>query len=277
MKLKFFLFFMSFLFIYVDGNAQYRRKTGKYSIGAGTFFMEVGYLRSFYANSTANFVGNGYDFTLKGMQAKDIPSGGFPQFNARMGYFFTNNWAIAIGVDGMKYAAKDSSTVLLSGNINAGVDNEWSGNYNNEETFMAKDHFYYANASGQYYIHADALYSLYLFRRDRFALPLYVGLGLGPLVSKNDFTFSGRRDLATTSLSGYGVNASIGFRFEFFNHLFLQLQGDGGLIHQLKVKNRPNTSTATSKQFYFYSALKMNIGFNFYFRPKNACDSCPKW
>lgn len=277
MKLRIVCLIVILFFSSIDIHAQYKRKSGKYSIGAGAFFLDFGYLMAGYSNSNLHLVGSGYDFTLKGVKATDIKIGGVPQFTARAGYFFTNNWAIAAGVDHMKYAIKDSVQVLLSGNINPGIDKEWSGDYLNESVYTSKNHFYYANTKGQYYIHADAIYSVYLVRTDKFAMPIFVGPGIGALVSINELNFAEKHDLATKSLSGYGINGQLGFRLEFFNHVFLQVQGDGGFMHQLKVANRPNIPAAITKQSYFYGAVKFNLGFNFYFRPKNACDSCPKW
>lgn len=270
---------MLFVFASTHVQAQYKRKANKYSIGAGAFFVDFSYLRAGYNTSNLHLTGSGYDFTMKGLKAHDLKLGGFPQFSARAGYFVANNWAISVGVDQMKYVMRDSTQVLLSGTINPFVDDEWSGNYTNEEVTAEKNHFYYGNTKGQYYIHADAIYSVYLFRSKdgKFALPIYGGLGLGGVLSINELNFAGKHDLETRSFSGLGVNAQLGIRLEFVQHFFLHFQSDGGFIQQLKVATRPNIPAATAKQFYLYGALKFGLGFNFYFRPKNACDSCPKW
>ena len=56
---------------YYKGN--YKKKA-KNSMAEGTAFVSWGYNRSAYTRSNINFVGTGYNFTLKGVKAVDRPS-----------------------------------------------------------------------------------------------------------------------------------------------------------------------------------------------------------
>ena len=94
--------------------AQQPPKNNKRSTAKGAMFVYWGYNRSVYTKSNLRFIGPGYDFTLKGVEAKDRPSENFktyvsltdftvPQFNFRVGYNIKKNWAISLGYDHMKY------------------------------------------------------------------------------------------------------------------------------------------------------------------------------
>ena len=99
--------------------AQHKRMKKKVSYAEGTLFGYWGYNRSGYSKSNIRFVGPGYDFTLKGSVARDNPSPfdgsvyfnpnkiTIPQFNARVGYYFKDHWAISFGYDHMKYIFAD--------------------------------------------------------------------------------------------------------------------------------------------------------------------------
>lgn len=269
--------------------AQLRKsRAPKYSIGRGTVFGYFGINRATFSSSDLHLTGGGYDFTMKGFQATDVPFNSSNtylqpvksfQYNARLGYFFKDNWAIAIGVDHLKYAMRDSIDVLLNGNIDSQVGTPWSGVLNNQKASLSKNDFFYGNINGQYYVHAEGIYSVYMYRSDNggFAIPALAGIGLGGILSSNDFRFGGQTSLSTMSMSGIGVSGQLAVRLEFFNYLFLQIEGSGGRIQQFKVQNRSNDVNAFAKQGYWYGMLQLDLGINLYFRSKNACDSCPKW
>lgn len=274
----------------LDVNAQYKKKPAKHSIGKGALFLYWGYNRAGYTRSNLNFVGSGYDFTLSGVSAKDRPSHELktyfdpksftvPQFNVRAGYYFKDNWSINFGYDHMKYVMRDNNHVLLSGTINPGVDNEWSGTYTNEEVTTHADHIHYENTDGHNYIHAEIMNSIYLYRSQnkKFAIVASLGAGAGGILSFNDFNFGGVKHMKTISMSGYGINALAGIRFEFFNHLFLQAEMSGGFMHQVHVKNRPLINTAYTRHAFGYGMGQINIGGIIYIKSKNGCGTCPKW
>jgi len=72
----------------------------------GKAFIYWGYNRAYYNKSDIHFKGDGYDFTLYDVEAKDMPEPfdadvyfnikklSIPQFNFRAGYFFSDNWLI---------------------------------------------------------------------------------------------------------------------------------------------------------------------------------------
>lgn len=273
----------------------------KISVAQGTLWGYWGYNRSAYTKSNLRFIGPGYDFTMQNVVAHDNPvkiGGGtyinpktisVPQFNARIGYYFKDHWAISFGYDHMKYIMANENEILLSGEISPGVDNtalNWNGIYNSEPITTDRNYFHYENSDGLNYLRFELTRSDMLFGlggENQFIITSNLGVATGGLLSFNDFTFGGdvinggKKNTRTISMSGYGISAHVGLRFEFFRHVFLQSTLSGGFHHQLAVHNRPTDASAITKHKYGYGELHTVVGFLFYIRPTNSCDSCPVW
>ena len=289
-----FVFLLIFAPLSAQSQTQWSKKKQKISVAQGTLFGYWGYNRSAYTKSNLRFLGPGYDFTMQGVEASDNPSrigsGHYidlkkitvPQFNARVGYYFKDHWAISFGYDHMKYIFNDQNEVLLSGQIDPGVDTETnlSGIYNAEPITTDRKTFHYENSDGLNYLRFELTRSDLLFGfgdKKQFMITSNLGVGAGTILSFNDFTFAGKKNVRTISMSGYGISAHVGLRFEFFRHVFLQSTLSGGFHHQLAVKNRPNDPSAITKHKYGYGELHTVLGFLIYLRPTNSCDSCPVW
>lgn len=281
------LILCSFSIVFGQG---YKKKSPKNSLGKGAMFLYWGYNKAIFSTSKMNFVGPGYDFTLSQVKASDRPSMDLktyfnpktfsvPQFNIRAGYFFNNRWAINIGYDHMKYVVDEQDNVPIHGRINPGVDPLWSGDFNGETVSINENHFHYENTNGHNYLKAELMYGLYLYRtKDKnFAISSLFGVGMGGILSYNDFTFAGKKDMVTVAMTGYGMNAQVGIRLEFFKHFFLQSEFSGGFMHQVKVRNRPNNPDVYTRHFFGHGMFQANIGGIIYIRSKNDCNSCPNW
>jgi hypothetical protein len=285
------LFFV-FILIANFSEAQISRKKKKISHAEGTLFGYWGYNRSFYTRSDLRLIGEGYDFTLRNARAKDNPSPiseiktyvdptriTVPQFNARIGYYIKNRYAISIGYDHMKYIFRDQNEVLLNGTIAEGVDPLWSGTYVNEAVVTDRNHFHYENSNGLNYLRANITRTdLWLRTKNKkVSVTSNVGIGLGGILSYNDFKFGGKEDRVTISMSGYALSAHGSLRFEFFNHVFLEGEMAGGFMHQTYVRTRNNDRFSHAKQKYGFSMFSTQIGFFMYLKKVNNCDDCPKW
>lgn len=266
----------------------------KTSFARGTMFAYWGYNRSWYSKSAINFIGPGYDFTLKGSRATDNPApfnfGTYfnpkniseSQFNVRVGYYIRNHYAISFGYDHYKYLFADGNQVLLSGTINPGVDTvtDWSGSYNNEAITTNRNTFHYENSNGLNYLRFELSRTDQLFktgRKDAFVISSNLGFGFGGLFSVNDFNFGGKQDIDTKSLSGFAVSGHASLRFEFLRHVFIQTGFSGGFMNQSHVRTRFNEPNAYAKQKFAYSSFETSLGFLLYIRPTNDCNSCPNW
>jgi hypothetical protein len=272
-------------------SAQLTKKVKKVSYGKGTLYGYWGYNRCAFTKSDIRFRGQGYDFTLRNSVAKDNPSHKFseyidlgnitvPQFNTRIGYYFKNHYAISFGYDHMKYIFQDKNQVLLDGRIDQGVDTVWNeGTYVNKPVVTDRNHFHYENSNGLNYLHVELTRSDMLYRTNnsKFAISTNFSLGAGGILSFNDFNFGQQKDMVTISMSGYSLSAHAGLRFEFFNHVFLQAEGSGGFMNQVRVHTRPNDPTAYASQKYGFVMGHIVAGFFLYLKPTNNCDDCPKW
>lgn len=267
-----------------------KRQKPKNSMAKGTGFVYWGYNRSAYTRSTINFIGAGYDFTLKGVKATDRPStkiGEYlnpttftvPQFNFRAGYNFKNYWNISVGYDHLKYVMVHGPEYLLNGRINSGIDPNWSGNLYDKLVVTNEEDFHYENSNGMNYIRLELtkVRNIIRNRSDNFTLSYLLGISGGTLLSFNDFTFGGKKDVATVSLSGVGISGHAGMRFEFFKYVFLQTNVATGLMRQMNVRTRANEYSALAKQTFGYFEGSVVLGALFYIRPTNSCDSCPAW
>ena len=268
-----------------------RKKNNKVSYAKGTLFGYWGYNRSAYTKSDLRLVGPNYDFTLRDATAHDNPSPidlkvymdfkriTVPQFNARVGYYFKDHYAVTFGYDHMKYIFDDGNKVLLDGTIAPGVDTVWSGTYNNEPVVTNRNNFHYENSNGLNYLHFELLRTDQWLRtrNKKFAISTSYGIGAGGLLSFNDFNFAQRFDRVTISMSGFALSAHASARFEFFNHVFLQAEVSGGYMNQTRVRTRPNDRSAYAKQMYGYGMVNTVIGFFLYLRPANGCNDCPHW
>ena len=261
------------------------------SFPEGTLFGYWGYNRAGFTKSNIRFVGPGYDFTMAGAVAYDRPEEfgaryfdpsrfTVPQFNARIGYYFKDHWAISFGYDHMKYIFADNNQVSLSGTIDPSVNAEWSGTYNAEPVVTDINNFHYENSDGLNYLRFELTRTDMLIKagnNDWFAISTNAGIGLGGILSYNDFTFAGQKDVRTISMSGYGLSGHLGVRFEFFRHIFLQTSFGGGFMHQVKVRTRPNDPSSFARHAFGYMEMNGVIGLLLYVRPTNSCDSCPVW
>jgi len=264
----------------------------KKSTAAGTMFFYWGYNRSVYSPSTIRFIGPGYDFKLNGVEASDRPSTDIseyvsfktitvPQFDVRIGYNFKRNWAISLGYEHMKYVMKHGPTYKLNGYISPGIDlgNGWSGTYSDQEVVTNESTFHYENTNGLNYINAQLtnVFKIYQTQKGRIALTTMMGVGAGPILSFNDFTFSGEKSMETVSLSGVGLSGHFGLRAEFFKHLFLAANVQGGFIGQYHVKTRANDYDSHAKQAFLYGQRDLVLGALFYLKQKDKCNICPNW
>ncbi|MEY3742944.1 MAG: hypothetical protein RL371_1855 [Bacteroidota bacterium] len=284
------IFLMALMLCSTGLHAQFSKQ--KKSTGPGTLFFYWGYNRSIYSPSSIRFIGPGYDFKLKGVEAVDRPSQDFseyvslntftvPQFDVRIGYNFKRNWALSFGYEHMKYVMKHGPTYYLSGTISPGIDQAtgWSGTYSGDSVVTNESTFHYENTNGLNYINVQLtnVFKIYQSGKGNFALTTLMGVGAGPILSYNDFTFAGEKSMETVSLSGVGASGHFGLRAEFFKHVFVAANLQGGFIGQYRVKTRPNDYDSHAKQAFLYGQRDIVVGALFYLKQSDKCNSCPNW
>lgn len=272
--------------------AQVRNHKKKHSTGAGSLFFYWGYNRSYYTHSNIRFVGPDYDFKMKDVKASDRPDkfdpGVYfnpttitvPQYNARIGYYFRDKWAISFGVDHFKYVMNDRNDVTLDGFIGLSADSAMAGTYKNQRFVTDRDKFHYENTNGCNFLRFELMRSFDIFElgnKRQVALTANLGASLGPALTFNDLNFGGNHTFATVSLSGYAAALNGGLRLEFFKHFFVQMNSGLGFFHLTHVRTRPDDRNSFARQAFGYSEYNAAAGAIFYLRGKNGCDSCPHW
>jgi hypothetical protein len=241
-------------------------------VNKGKFFVYWGWNWASYTDSDIRFKGNNYDFTLRNVKSHDTPSEfsfkkyfGItnitkPQTNARIGYFFKENYTISIGLDHMKYVVNNDQFVNIDGNINIG-NSKYDGTYNAQPIQLTEDFLRLEHTDGLNYINVqlyrfDDISSWFGLSSDNLQINLTEGIGIGVLYPKTDTTLLGNERHDDFHLSGYGVSAGFGLNITFLKHFFIQADVKAGYINMSDIKTSLNPLDSASQSFLF---LQNNI------------------
>ena len=241
-------------------------------VNKGKFFVYWGWNWASYTDSDIRFKGNNYDFTLRNVKSHDTPSEfsfkkyfGItnitkPQTNARIGYFFKENYTISIGLDHMKYVVNNDQFVNIDGNINIG-NSKYDGTYNSQPIQLTEDFLRLEHTDGLNYINVqlyrfDDISSWFGLSSDNLQINLTEGIGIGVLYPKTDTTLLGNERHDDFHLSGYGVSAGFGLNITFLKHFFIQADVKAGYINMSDIKTSLNPLDSASQSFLF---LQNNI------------------
>jgi hypothetical protein len=251
----------------------------------GEYFVYWGYNRSDYAKSDITFKGKGYDFTLYDVVAKDLPIAfspkeyfdvtrlSIPQYNFRVGYFFSDHWCLSFGTDHMKYVMVDDQTASISGHISAKVSDPditvnpaYVGDYDHK-TFVinSKDFLTYEHTDGFNYAHfeLDRYDRLWKAKNNIQGVDWLVGMGAGALIPRTDsYLFTvGRNN--HFNFAGYGLSLKTGLRLDLSRRLFFQADVKGGFtrLNDVHTTGREGDYAQQSIWFgEFYGALGYKFG-----------------
>lgn len=222
----------------------------------GNLYCSWGYNRAFYSKSDIHFTGEGYDFTITNLTARDQPGGHdfltyikpnmftIPQFNWRLGYFLSDKNFITFGSDHMKYNM-DKQVTLLTGTITGAVN---PGNYNNTEVLVGEGaesgvyqpsvidsmprgfvaEFEHCDGLNDFAFELGHLEQLWISKNNKHAFSAQGTIGAGMIIPDSDSDVLGhepRHDMEEGKkayhLAGYSLSASIGLQFDFYRHFFL--------------------------------------------------------
>jgi hypothetical protein len=245
-----------------------QKDTQKKVVNKGKFFAYWGWNWASYSGSDIRFKGNNYDFTLSNVKAQDTPSKfsfkkyfGItnitkPQTNARIGYFFKENYTISIGLDHMKYVVDNDQFVGVNGNINIG-NSKYDGVYSGQEVQLTADFLRLEHTDGLNYINLevkrfdniDHWFGLHL---DNLQINLTEGFGAGVLYPKTDTTLLGKERHDDFHLSGWGVSAGVGLNITFLKHFYIQSDYKIGYINMSDIKTSLSSLDSAAQSFYFF-------------------------
>jgi len=222
----------------------------------GNLYLSWGYNRAVFSKSDIHFTGDGYDFTITDLTARDQPGGHdfltyikpnmftIPQFNWRFGYFLTDKTYVTFGSDHMKYNM-DKQVTLLTGTITGAVN---PGTYNNTEVIVGEgaesgvympglvdslpagfvSEFEHCDGLNDFAFELGHLEQLWISNNNKHAFSVHGTFGAGMMIPDSDTDVLGhepRHDMEAGKkayhLAGYTLSASIGLQFDFFSHFFL--------------------------------------------------------
>lgn len=241
----------------------------------GKFFVSWGGNRESFSKSDINFKGDNYNFTIKNAIAKDKPKGWhvdyinpsrltIPQTNAKIGYFISEKYSVALGLDHMKYVMQNNINRVVNGVINLPETDSGSlhnGIYNNKNTFLTGNFAKFEHTDGLNYIHAefsrhDDISNLFNLKNiDKFQITISEGIAAGILLPRTNSTLLDKERYDQFHLSGYGASIRAGLNFTFYKHFFVQLDLKGGYINMNNIRTTTNTSDSASQHFTFLQRI----------------------
>jgi hypothetical protein len=240
----------------------------------GKFFFSWGGNSDSYSKSDIRFKGDGYDFTIYDVTARDKPKGWhidyinparmtIPQTTMRLGYFISDHYSITLGVDHMKYVMNQNEAVNLSGTYpNAGSYGELLPN---NQVLLTEEFLMFEHTDGLNYVHTevsrfdDISKFLYLPNTDIIQVNITEGLGAGILYPKTNTKLLGRDRHDDFHLSGYGISAKAGLNITFFKHFYIQGELKGGYINMPDIRTTNSPTDKASQDFMFLQKI-LQIG-----------------
>ncbi len=280
--------------ITVNENRQLMKRKGKLS-----FYW--GYNRAAFTKSDIHFKGDGYDFTIYDVTAKDQPEPfsntyykyntfSVPQYNYRLTYFINDKTYISVGEDHMKYAI-DKQTTHLTGTISK--DNNGGtniGNYNSTEVIVGEDGervspapsivdslqggfvtgFEHCDGLNDVTIEIGRLEQIWLSKNGKHAFSFIGAIGAGAVIPDSDVDVLGyapKHDMETGKkayhLAGYSCSAVLGLEFTFFRNFFLQGRLKGGYMNLPDINTTVVGGKASQHFRFVESALVLGYSYKF--------------
>jgi hypothetical protein len=242
--------------------------TEKYTaLNKGKFYIFWGGNRGSFTKSDIHFTGKDYDFTLYDVTAKDKPKGfhvdyinptrmTIPQTNFRMGYFVSDHYNIAVGVDHMKYVMYQNRTVKYTGYYpNQGSYDE---SLPNNEVLLTEKFLTFEHTDGLNYVNLDVnrvddISKLFGIKNtDKIQINITEGVGAGVLYPKTNAKLLNKDRHDDFHISGYGTSLKVGLNITFFKHFFIQSEFKGGYInmHDIRTTNDPVDRASQSFSFF---------------------------
>lgn len=242
----------------------------------GKFFISWGGNRESYSKSDVTFTGKDYRFTVADMRAHDKPKGWhidyinpvrmtIPQTNLRLGYFFSDHYSVAIGVDHMKYVMTQNQTANVTGTINLPASDPGSvfnGTYNNTPVNFTDEQFLtYEHTDGLNYIntevsrHDDISKLFKIGNTDKIQVNLTEGIGVGVLYPKTNTQLLGKERHDDFHVSGFGTSLKAGLNITFFKYFYIQGELKGGYINMNDIRTTMSTDDKASQDFFFFQRI----------------------
>ncbi|MFT3903209.1 MAG: hypothetical protein QM727_08545 [Niabella sp.] len=239
----------------------------------GSIFLNWGWNRAAYTNSTLQIKGNDYDLTLYKLKAKDKPSKlslnnylkidriTIPQTNLRVGYFVKNNLAIVGGVDHMKYVMTQNQVARVKGAISR--EGAFKKDYDNDET-LTEDFLTFEHTDGLNYVNVGVEKYVDVLKREDSKVKLHwlYGGTAGVMVPRTNVKFLDYERTDRFHVSGFGLEGRTALQALFFKHMTLRLEGDAGYIDMPDIILHKTGIKGKGKQNFAFVQVNAEIGYH---------------
>jgi len=249
----------------------------------GKIFISWGGNRENYSTSDIHFKGADYDFTIKDATAHDKPKGWhidyinpsrmtIPQTNFKLGYFISDHYTVALGVDHMKYVMDRNRSRNVNGFIDLPITeagSEFNQTFSGAPYLVSEDFLKFEHTDGLNFVYVelgrqDDISSLFsLTNTDVFQVNINAGVAVGGLYPKTNTTLLKKERHDDFHVSGYGAAVKAGLNLTAFKYFFVQLDLKGGYIDMNAIRTTQDTADSASQHFFF---LERIISFGGIFR-----------
>lgn len=266
MRLLYILFLL--LFFSPSGESQTTILKKKGNSNRHRFYFFWGWNRGYFTDSDIHFSGNGYNFELKNVVAKDRQTPfawnvyfhpekiTIPQTNYGFGYWLRDNYLLTFGVDHMKYVVQQNQTTTIDGSIS--IQNKYDGEYQNEPIVIQPDFLKMEHTDGLNYLtvglnRTNNLLKTFSGLTGKLELIARAGAGVGVLIPRTDVTVLNQETRNKYHLSGFGISANAGLQIVLFKNYFISGNLKGGYINLNNILTSLDGSGKAKQDFYFLS------------------------
>lgn len=247
----------------------------------GKLWATWGYNRAQYSNSTIRLHGEGFDITFHDAMAQDMPEEWdpgvymnplkltIPQFNFRVGYFFTNQNSISFGWDHMKYRLTQHQQVRMTGWIDKSRSEEYAGSYDNHLIVLAPDLLKLEHSDGFNFVNVtvDHLQSIWMSKNGKHSFNFMGALSAGAMIPWTESRLFDNQHRNRPHLSGYALSGQLGVRFEFFRHGFVQFRFQHGYANLPDVMIE-DLAPSRAEHSVWFTERSVSLGFYVPFKGK---------
>jgi hypothetical protein len=245
----------------------------------GQFYMYWGWNQAQYTKSDLHFKGDGYNFTLENVVAKDRQTPfdaavyfspttiTIPQVNYKIGYFFCDKYDISFGIDHMKYVMNQNQTVKIIGDTPQ-TSSRLPETYTGQDIVLTEDFLTFEHTDGLNYLNFevnryDKLTDLSKIKLKGVEINLTEGFSVGALIPKTNTQLLKNKRYDAYHFAGYGVGIKVGLNVTFGKHFFIQSDLKGGFINMPNIRTTESERDQASQHFFF---LQSNILFGLQFK-----------
>ena len=233
----------------------------------GNFFGGWGWNRAAYTNSDIHFNGEGYDFTLHNVQAKDrqtpfdaktyfgLKTLTIPQTNMKFGYFLNDHIALTLGVDHMKYVMVQNQNVAFDGSID---DATYLNMVEDNSVQLTSEFLTFEHTDGLNYLLAEIEFYQGIYAGGFVDINAYGGIGM----PKSNVKLMGYPRNDEYHFAGFGTNVKCGAEVLLGNHFYVRGEAKCGYINMPDIVTREESISDRASQQFGFAAIDFMIGFN---------------